>query len=277
MNVKEHFETLKPHLVSVDTKVGDMAVYKYDTGVGLALRLFGEYCDAEVDVMSSFLNNDSLYVDVGTNVGYHALAIQKRKGCKVIGFEPHPNHFAVAAYNCQNNPILIYNTALGNTKGTIKLTDFTIDKPDNYGEVKLDENASIDTNITKLDSFKLDQCDVIKIDVEGNELNVLKGARNTIKKYNPTIFYEAQEDDKWPGCYDYLTDRGYKQYWVTCRTRPLHTAYREPDQDPFGTNGVCNILAVHESRDQPINLIPVEPNETYSQAVKRITGYTILF
>lgn len=277
IDVKTHFETIKKSLVSVDTKVGEMAVYKFDTGVSLAIRLYGEYCDAEVDVMSAFLKSDSVYVDIGTNVGYHALGVQQRTGCKVIGFEPHPNHFSVAAFNCQKNPILLYNTALGSKKGTFNITDFELETPDNYGEVRHDKKGEIVCSVEKLDTFKLSQCDLIKMDVEGQEMNVMKGATRTIKKFNPTIFYEAQENDVWPLCYDWLAERDYKQYWVVCRTKPLAPTYRTSEEDPFDTNGVCNILAVHSSRNQPINLLPVEPNETYDQAIHRIANYRLLF
>jgi FkbM family methyltransferase len=83
--------------------------------------MFGEYCDAEVQVMAKYLTPESIYLDIGTNIGYHALAINQQVGCSVLAFEPHPNHFSVAAYNCKDKPIRIYNTALGSKNGTMTI------------------------------------------------------------------------------------------------------------------------------------------------------------
>ena len=49
-------------------------------------------------------------------------------------------------------------------------------------------------NVTTLDSFNLKNISFIKIDVEGYELNLLKGAFNTIEKNKPLIFIEKKKD-----------------------------------------------------------------------------------
>jgi len=284
LNITENFEKLKPNLYAVETRVGPMAVYKNDNLISLSLAVFGEYSHAEVMIMNRYLNEDSVYLDIGTNVGYHALAIGKMAKCKVLGFEPHPNHFTVAAYNCQNDPVKLFNAAVGKTDGTVRIDTFDPAENKNYGEVKIDENCTdgVEVQLMKIDSLKLDNCTLMKIDTEGQELNVLKGAAKTLKKFRPVIFYEAIGDKDWPKVYDHLEKLGYKQYWVGVRVKPtLHEPLRplaEGIENPFGAIGVSNILAVpEEHQKQPEDLVPVNGHEPFNDTVGRLMKYKLIF
>lgn len=279
-SLNEHFEKIRPLLAQTESRVGDMIVYKNDNIVSQAIGLYGEYCHAEINIMARYLDKDSLYLDIGTNIGYHAKGINHEVGCNVIGFEPHPSHFCVAAYNCQGKNILLYHTALGNKTGTIDLTDFDHGKIGNYGEITTvveDDDEVITVPLKKLDTFNLDKCTLMKIDVEGAELSVLQGATKTIKKHRPVIFYEAIDKEVWMACHSFLDTREYKQYWVTCKTKPLAPPFRLSDANPFGNGGVSNILAVPTEKEQPTDLVEVIEGETYDEMVNRMTSYRILF
>lgn len=274
-NVQEHFETIKPHLVGVKSKVGTMAVYKNDNIVSLSISLFGEYCDAEVEIMASHLDENSTYLDIGTNIGYHALGIYQRTKCKVIGFEPHPNHFAVATYNTQHLPITLYNAAVSSKKGTLTLADFDIESPGNYGEVKA-QDEGFEVNTITIDSLKLPEVTLMKIDVEGHELSVLKGCKKTIERCRPVIFFEAN-DLEWLDAYKFLDKLEYNFYWVGCRSKPNRPTFIESTENPFGISGVTNILAIPKEDEQPKVLIPVVYKETYNEAGTRYSNYRWLF
>lgn len=274
-NVQDHFESIKPHLMGIKSKVGDMAVYKHDTIVSLAIALFGEYCDAEVEIMASHLNEDSVYLDIGTNIGYHLLGIYQRVKCKVIGFEPHPNHFAVATYNSQHIPVTIYNSAVSNKKGKLNLADFDIETPSNYGEVKADSEG-FEVDCITIDSLKLPEVTLMKVDVEGHELNVLKGSKKTIERCRPIIFFEANELE-WLDAYKFLDKLEYNFYWVGCRSKPNRETFIKTDENPFGVSGVTNILAIPKENEQPTVLIPVVYGELYNEAGQRYSNYRWLF
>lgn len=277
-DVNEHLDSLKSILGTTDTKVGEMLVYKNDNIISLCLALMGEYCDAEATIMSRFLNENSIYVDVGTNIGYHALAVHQRTGCQVRGFEPHPNHFCIAAYNCRDKPIRIYNTAVGNGSGIIKIKDFNPEDSGNYGEVAISDEGSIEASIIKLDDLEeLTHCDLIKIDVEGHELSVLEGSTRLINANRPVIFYEAIDPKNYTACFNFLNDMQYKQYWVTCRNKPLAPTYKKYDENPFEAYGVSNILAVPAEKEQPNDLAPVEIGETYLEMIQRYQRYKLMF
>lgn len=274
-NVQEHFETIKPHLAGTTSKVGDMAVYQHDNIVSLAIRLFGEYCDAEVELMASYLTPESTYLDIGTNIGYHALGISQRTNCKVIGFEPHPNHFAVATYNCQHRPITLMHAAVSNKKGTLKIADFDLEKAGNFGEVKANEDG-FDVPTVTIDSLKYPDVTLMKVDVEGHELNVFKGAKKTIERCRPYIFFEAN-DLEWLQPYKFLEQLEYNFYWMGCRTKPGHKTFKESEQNPFNSSGVTNIFAVPKEKEQPKTLIPVVYNEKFNDAAVRYAGYKWLY
>lgn len=271
-NLEEIFEKLKPNLGKTDSNVGEFIVYRNDSIVSQAIALYGEYSFAEISIMSRYLDQQSLYVDIGTNIGYHAVAVNHFVGCNVIGFEPHPNHFAVIAHNVKDKNILVYNAAASNKTGTIHIADFDETQLGNYGEVSKDSDG-IEVQSIKLDDLNLDDCTVIKIDVEGHELNVLKGASKTIKKFRPVVFFEALKENNWEECREFLASKDYKTYWVVCKVRPLHTTYKETELNPFNDTASFNILAVPIEKKQPEDLYPVTPGEWYQTSVDKLKQY----
>lgn len=277
LNLSEHFEKLKPNLAITDSKVGQLVVYRNDSIVSAAIALFGEYCHAEVDIMARYLDDSSIYYDIGTNIGYHAVAVQQQTNCKVIAFEPHPNHFAVAAYNCQNKPIQLFHTALGSTEGTMTISDFDENVMGNYGEVGINDKG-IEVPVMKLDELpELTRVTLMKIDVEGAELDVLKGAEQTIDTNRPVIFYEAIDFVVWNKCMEFLQQKDYKFYWVCCRNKPIAKTFKESEHNPFGDGGVTNILSVPAEKEQPTDLIEVRLGESFSEMITRVKSYQLVF
>jgi len=95
---------------------------------------------------------------------------------KIYAFEPDPIHFECLQKNVGS---LVHiepnNTAVGDTEGTVSLTlgDFTQNRRvDGVGDIAM----------KTVDSYKFKDVDLIKIDVEGFELKVLKGAEHTLSK-----------------------------------------------------------------------------------------------
>lgn len=275
--IQDHLKTFEDQLAVTDTKVGKMVVYKNDNVVSTSLALYGEYADAEVQILSRYLDQSSLYIDVGTNIGYHALAVHQLAGCPVIGFEPHPNHFAVAAMNCVDKNIKLVHSAVGNKKGTLFIQDFDPSQVGNFGEVGASDNTGIEVNIVKLDDIKLPACNVIKVDVEGYELEVLKGASKVIKQFRPVIMYEALDIKDWAACHKFMESKKYKQYWIAIKNRPIAETFKPSDEDPFNNTGVTNILCVPSEKDQPTDLVEVVPGESFTDLMTRMTGYRLVF
>lgn len=91
--------------------------------------------------------------------------------------------------------------------------------------------STIDQVVSDL---QLDSVDFIKIDIEGFELNALKGGKDVLKKFKPTLCLEIDDktlkrnDDKAIDIYNYLKDFGYKSYKI------INKDFKEVD---IGTNG----------------------------------------
>ena len=277
--IQETLNSLKESLLITDSRLGEFLVYKNDIIISKAIDLFGEYCQAEVEILKKYLPRESdQYVDIGTNIGYHLVAVHKATKCNVLGFEPNPKHFALASYNSREYPkIQIVNAGASDKKSQFILKDFDPAESTNYGDIHITEGEGITVKVITLDSMGLGSCNVIKLDVEGHEFEALQGCTKTISKHRPVIFYEAMEWDVWNKCHDFLSDRKYKQYWVACRTKPISKTFKPSEENPFGDSTVSNILAIPAEKPQPNDLVEVVPGEGFDTCFKRYQALRILF
>jgi len=261
-----------------DSRVGEFLIYKNDSVISKAIRLFGEYCHAEVEIMKKYLTASSTYVDIGTNIGYHLVGVHKETGCNVIGFEPNPKHFAVASYNSKAYAaIQLVNAAASDHAFSFNMKDFDPNSSGNYGDIHKDDTGAIEVRAITLDSLALPACALIKIDVEGHELETLTGCSKTISKYRPVVMYEAMEWDVWTKCYEFMEERKYKMYWVACKTRPIAPTYKQTDENPFGASTVTNILCVPQELEQPDYLVEVDNYVPFASTFDKLKKLKILF
>jgi len=149
----------------------------------------------------SLVSEGDLIIDVGTNVGETLLNFARlttQKG-KVIGFEPDPQIFQKCINNIKLNEfenITLNNKGLSDIDGELFL-DRYVDR--NRGANKIthskDGENVISVQITTLDEYLENSPppQLIKIDVEGHELNVLRGAHETLKKFHPILFIEIND------------------------------------------------------------------------------------
>ena len=135
-------------------------------------------------------------VDVGAHVGNHTLYFAMMLGMTTIAFEPNAATFALLEANVRANGaqsmVRLRNAAVGAAAGRVRAiaaseanSGMTRVEPDEAGDVpllRLDDELKNDARI-----------DVIKIDVEGWELDVLCGAARTIETHRPLIYVEASE------------------------------------------------------------------------------------
>lgn len=166
---------------------------------------------------------DYIVMDVGVNIGYYLLNFaNKAKKGYVHGFEPNPIVYDFAKNNCNLNPfqnIKLNNIGLGHCKNLFEMSQIN----DNLGMNRIVASGT-QTNIFLIEVEKLDdyvsmhslaRVDVMKIDVEGFEMNVLLGAEQTIIKWKPSLFIEIDEENlqmnngSFKAMNDWLTSKGY--------------------------------------------------------------------
>lgn len=122
-----------------------------------------------------FLRAEDLLLDVGANVGVYGLLSAKSTGCKVIACEPAPDTFHTLSDNVRLNRledhIELHNAALGDAEGTLTLS---------VGQHGL--NHVVQDGGTTVQQRRLDdiadnrEARALKLDVEGYEMHVLRGA-----------------------------------------------------------------------------------------------------
>jgi FkbM family methyltransferase len=199
-----------------------MLVDRHDIGVGRFLGVYGEYFEDEVQLMASLCAPGATIVDAGANIGAHTLPLAKAVGPtgKVFAFEPQRRPFQLLAANVALNGldnVECIRAALGETGGELRLGDLPGDAPANVGGATLADlgGGSIPTPIYTLDAFLPDVSGLrlIKIDVEGMELEVLKGAQGLIDRHRPFIYAENNQPEKSAALIGFLRAAGYRVYW----------------------------------------------------------------
>lgn len=150
----------------------------------------------------SLANAGDTILDIGTNVGDVAMHLAQKASIsgQVIGFEPDPINFKRVSQNLALNSfsnIQILNIGLGESEGT-----FYVKTPDehNAGMTRITQDISgHKVTIKRLDYVEtiqnLSKINLIKMDIEGYEMNALKGGIETLKKHKPILFIELDNNN----------------------------------------------------------------------------------
>lgn len=139
-----------------------------------------------LDLVKPYLDPEGTTIDIGAHIGTHTYFYHKH--CKqVISFEPNPLSYVCLARNVSHlDNVAIYCSALGEHTTTVELHE----DPTNAGACFVSEAPDALTNQLALDSFPLSNISFIKIDAEGSELNILRGALRTIERHRPNMLIE---------------------------------------------------------------------------------------
>lgn len=161
--------------------------------------------EIEREKLYALAKEAKVVIDIGTNNGWvlmnFAEIISKNNGF-VYGFEPFPETYDRCVYNIKMSGIAnaeVFKAGCGERESSYCMK---VEKKNNSGQ-----NRIVPSNCTGADEYEvivtvialdhqlpdLKNVDLIKIDVEGFELNVIKGAVNTIKKHLPILFIEIND------------------------------------------------------------------------------------
>jgi FkbM family methyltransferase len=172
-------------------------------GLGKFLFVFRENYEPELDCLKNFLAPGKTFVDVGANFGIYALLASKLVGetGRVIAFEPTAESFAVLRRNIVLNGFsnaLTLPVALSEKAGTAWLYYGTDPVRNSLGKDPCWEGGGEEVVTESLDNVlrqaAVDRVDVIKIDAEGAEELVLRGATNVLTSMRPVIIYEVNPE-----------------------------------------------------------------------------------
>jgi FkbM family methyltransferase len=147
----------------------------------------------------------NLVVDIGAFIGFYTIALAKRVGSsgKVIAFEPDPINFATLKTHVELNRVSdrveLIQAAVGDEDGFVPF------QTGRASESHISQVPGNDTQMircVRLDTiFPNRKLDILKIDVEGYEEEVLKGALNLLQdnRRSPRAIYIEVHPYAWPG------------------------------------------------------------------------------
>lgn len=163
-------------------------------------------------------SNISNIVEVGANIGNHMLYYcSQLQAQTVYCFEPNKINRSVLEKNISlnhlENNVKVFDVALGEKSGIGVEKSFSLANTGMNRIEAVDANAIHGISIKPMDDFKFEKIDFIKIDVEGFEVQVLIGAKETILKNKPIIMVEVFEDNL-AFVNAFMTDLGYENKYV---------------------------------------------------------------
>ncbi len=162
---------------------------------------FEGFLETELLHLNAIAKSKGVAVDIGANQGLYSYKMSQIFS-KVYSFEINDTLTGkLVAYNPGN--IEIINKGISSQTGNAVLYIPVLKGQPLYGWASLSPNNCPDTreqiekpvDICPLDTFHLDNVSFIKIDVEGHEVEVLKGAVQTLKDCRPTVLIEIKEEN----------------------------------------------------------------------------------
>ncbi len=224
----------------------------------------GSFEPNEFAFLQKALTRGAVFVDIGANEGFYTVFAANLIGPRgrVIAVEPSPREYGRLDRNIALNRltnVTLVARGLGARPGKARLH---IADPEHNGQNTLGDFGHtgvtavghVDIELTDLDSLaqelSLDEVDLIKIDVEGAEFAVIRGAIKTLEKCKPTMLIELfdaalrKQNSSADAVLTQLSQLGYLFYSFSDLTGlPEPLGKLEP--------GSQNIVAVHGSRSRP--------------------------
>jgi FkbM family methyltransferase len=179
------------------------------------------------------IRNDGLIVDVGANIGNHSLYWANTFSNPIVAVEPEPLNAALLRENLSFNGFAdrstVHEVALWHETAPLELSN---NDPTNRGKFSASQNRSGTIEGVRLDSLVGDRpVSLIKIDVEGAELHVLKGGREVLGLHCPVVVLEAQDATATRECGKILGALGYEVVFIGGRTDNLVFVHPEGHGD----------------------------------------------
>lgn len=198
-----------PHHEKHDDYIGDAVIgfedlkiicKKSDLNSSL-VYLFGFSDNKTVfEIYQKNIPTDSIAIDVGSNLGIHTVVMASCVGKtgRVITFEPLQPIYERLSKNIKKNKLSnvdIFDKGISSKNTTLKFDPMLYEK--NIGKGKISDEGTIEIDVACLDDAIKEYnlpVSIIKLDIEGHELEAIKGAQQVLKRYEPYIICEVNQD-----------------------------------------------------------------------------------
>lgn len=196
---------------------GQLVELFYREDLGTKVLLGGSYEDREAAVLCRYIKPGTWVLDVGANIGLTSLEFARRAD-KVLAFEPNPPTAERLAHNLAANGLAnaaISRFAVGAEAGTVTFHESAQATLSSATVVPPELVRSFEVPVTTLDAEWIAAgrplVSVLKIDVEGGELDALRGASELLASEHPAILLEAWGADQLDPIEALLSRSGYQR------------------------------------------------------------------
>ena len=208
-----------------------------------------------------FLPSDGILFDIGANWGYYTFFANSRPEFTgtVHAFEPYPpsleDFASVQTQSGLTKNIVLHNIGLSDHEGVAHLV---LPHSVKAAQASFDSGAEgVPADIARLDTLNLPAPDLIKLDVEGHELEMLKGAGETLEQHKPVIVFEnlllSENIEKSILVIGFLTSIGYHVFvpelGVAAKDGTVTITFTAIDQETRAQfPAVTDLCAIHGQR-----------------------------
>lgn len=228
---------------------GPMLYLETDRYIGRALDHYGEFSEAELQLLKQIVQPGHTVLDIGANIGVHTIFLAQLvgPGGRVFAFEPQRLIFELLCANVALNRlphVFVRQAAIGRESSTVKVPYLDPEQLNNFGGLSMQSTGEGEcVPMLKLDELVLDSCHLLKIDVEGMERDVLAGGAELIKRCRPFIYVENDRDENSEELIRQLLSMDYRLYW---HIPPMFRRenYFGVSEDVLGGIVSINILAI---------------------------------
>lgn len=252
-------------MVEIETRYGRFALLENDQIISKSLRIYGEWAQDEIDILSEFIERGQTVLDVGAFIGTHSRAFSAMVGesGRVISFEPRQDTLTVLAKNvefAQYKNIFVHPVGLGRAEESRHIAHISEESANNFGGFSIEPlaesaNTPFDAiEVRKIDSYASDlsSVDFIKIDVEGMETDVLIGATEIIERYKPSIFTECNTAESGLAVLQFCKDHCYSAYGVLTRAFNPEN-FNKTSENIFSNAAEIGLLLIAKSRNSALS------------------------
>jgi FkbM family methyltransferase len=227
---------------------GPMMYLRNDIYIGRSFDQYGEYSEGEVALFRDLLRPGDVALDVGANIGALTIPMAQLVGPtgSIYAFEPQRIVFQILCGNVALNELGNVHTlqwAVGHAAGTTKVVPLDYGAQNNFGGLSLGGVKGEEVAVIAIDDINLPKLRLLKMDVEGMELNAIMGAAATIERCRPILFIENDRLEKSTALLTQLFSSGYRLWW---HLTPLYNGanfLRNP-QNLFGNIHSFNVLGL---------------------------------
>jgi FkbM family methyltransferase len=207
----------------------------YGKYIGECFDLYGQYSESEVRLMRRFLHPGDTAIDVGAYIGDLSIPMSRIVGDagRVFAFEAHTHNFT----------ILCANLALNNIRNVRPINAFVVSPDTTRSAMNLAGFGGWPVDCKSLDALELDALHLLKIDVDGYELEVLKSAEMQIERFRPVLYFENDRREKSAPLLDYAMRLGYDLYFHRAPIFDPENFFGNP-VNHWGDTGILSLMIV---------------------------------